>query len=94
MAFIAAKISWLCILLRDLRVYLYQVPLIWFDNLSAISLASNLVLHVRTKHIEIDYHYVHEKVLQKELDVRFITTKDQVADIFTKGLSTQRFQFL
>lgn len=50
-------------LLRDLRVYLYQVQLIWCDNLNAISLASNLVLHFRNKHIEIDYHYVHEKVL-------------------------------
>ena len=43
------------------------------------------------KHIEIDYYYVKVRALQKDLDVRFVSTKDQVVHIFTKGLSKKRF---
>ena len=67
---------------------------IWCDNLSAIAIASNPVFHARTKHVEVDYHYVREKVVNKELQVLFVHTADQVADIFTKGLSASRFHFL
>ena len=52
------------------------------------------MFHAQTKYIEIDFHFVHEKVAQKSLDVCFILSKDQVADIFTKGLSSQQLQFL
>ena len=79
--------------LQDLCIYLPVMPLIWCDNISVISLASNLVFHAGTKHIEIDYHYVMERVLQKGLDVQFVSTKYQVADIFfMKGLSKQEFK--
>ncbi|KAL6344248.1 hypothetical protein AAG906_035473 [Vitis piasezkii] len=57
-------------------------------------LAANPVLHSRAKHVEIDYHFVRERVLQKTLDVRFLPSEDQVADILTKALSTQRFLHL
>ena len=46
------------------------------------------------KHLEIDYHYVRDKVVRRELHVRYIRTADQVADIFTKGLSSARFALL
>jgi len=46
------------------------------------------------KHIEIDYHFVHEKVLNQDVLISFISIADQVADIITKGLSTARFHFL
>jgi hypothetical protein len=67
---------------------------VWCDNVSALALASNPVFHARTKHIEVDYHFVREKVLNKDISIRFISTADQVADVFTKGLSTSRFLFL
>ena len=67
------------------------MPLIWCDNISAFSLASNPVFHARTKHIEIDHHYARERVLKKDLDVQFVSTKDHVGDIFTKGLSKVKF---
>lgn len=94
LAHTAAELSWLQILFKDIGFFLSTRPLIWCDNISAISLASNPVFHARTKHIEVDYHFVRERVLRKDLDIRFVSTQEQVADIFTKGLHPRRFQFL
>ena len=93
LAHMATEISWLRHLMKDLRIFL-PTPIIWCDNISSISLASNPVMHARTKHLEVDYHYVWEKVVRKELDIRYICSDDQVADVFTKGLSTPRFEKL
>jgi histone deacetylase 1/2 len=80
------ELIWVEALLRELGVCLHQKPCLWCDNLGAIYLSANLVFHARTKHIEIDYHFVHERVAQNRLDIRFISTKDQIADGFTKAL--------
>ncbi|GJV83148.1 gag/pol polyprotein, partial [Tanacetum coccineum] len=55
---------------------------------------ANPIFRARTKHVEIDYHFVREKVAQGDLRVQHITTHDQIADIFTKPLPTPRFLFL
>jgi hypothetical protein len=52
------------------------------------------MFHARTKHIAIDYHFVRDKVADKILDVRFISSKDQVADILTKPLVSKKFTLL
>ena len=78
-------------ILSELKIKPGGVPITWVDNLSAIALASNPVLHARTKHIEIDLHFVRDKVIRKELDVRHVPSVDQIADIFTKPLSLQFF---
>jgi hypothetical protein len=57
---------------------------LWCDNLGATYLTANPVFHARTKHIEVDFHFVREKVAQGALDVRFVSSADQVADAFTK----------
>ena len=93
LAYTAAEISWLQSLFKDLAVSLIT-PLIWCDNISSISLASYLVFHARIKHLEVNYHYVCDKVVRKELDVSYICTTDQVANVFTKGLSSARFKLL
>ena len=87
----AAKLYWIRMLLRDLGIFLSTPPLLWCDNVSALAIASNPVFHARTKHIEVDYHFVHEKVLRKNLMVKFISSTDQLVDIFTKGLRSSRF---
>jgi hypothetical protein len=53
-------------------------------------LASNPIFHERMKHVEIDYHFARDCVIKKVLNVRFISTDDQVADRFTKALPQQR----
>uniref|UniRef100_A0A2N9E5R8 Integrase catalytic domain-containing protein n=1 Tax=Fagus sylvatica TaxID=28930 RepID=A0A2N9E5R8_FAGSY len=87
----AAEVAWIRMLLSDLHVFLSECPLIWCDNTSAISLASNPVFHARTKHVEVDYHFVQERVVRGDLKVQFIPTVDQLADLLTKALPTPRF---
>ena len=64
----------------------------YYDNQSAIRLAENLVFHARTKHVEVHYHFIREKVLQEEIEMKQIKTNDQVADLFTKSLSSGKFE--
>jgi hypothetical protein len=87
----AAELAWIRQVLCDLKLFLPSAPLIWCDNTSALALASNPVFHGRTKHIEVDYHFVREKVVRGDLLLQFISTHDQLADIFTKALPSTRF---
>uniref|UniRef100_A0A2N9IDB0 Reverse transcriptase Ty1/copia-type domain-containing protein n=1 Tax=Fagus sylvatica TaxID=28930 RepID=A0A2N9IDB0_FAGSY len=90
----AAELAWLRQVICDLGLYLASAPIMWCDNTSALALASNPVFHGRTKHIEVDYHFVRERVVRGDICLQFISTDDQVADIFTKALPTPRFQRL
>jgi histone deacetylase 1/2 len=83
------ELIWMEKLIRELGIPLRQRTCIWCDNLGATYLSANLVFHARTKHIEIDFHFVRERVAEKLLDIRFISTKDQVADGFTKTLGVK-----
>jgi hypothetical protein len=58
--------------------------------LGATYLSANPIFHARMKHIEIDYHFVRERVADKSLEIRFISNKDQIADGFTKSLPVER----
>ena len=77
--------------LRDLGIFLSNTPVLWCDNLSTLALASNPVFHARTKHIKVDYHFVREKVVRRDVAVKFISTTDQLADILTKSLPSPSF---
>ncbi len=65
---------------------------IYCDNISSILLVNNPVYHVRTKHIEVHYHFIREKVLAKEIDLIHVSTENQVANIFTKVLGTNKLK--
>jgi hypothetical protein len=91
MANATAEIIWLEQLLAELGVKMSRTSILWCDNLGATYLSANPVFHARAKHIEIDFHFVRERVLKKQLHVRLISTKDQVADGFTKALPVAKF---
>ncbi|XP_073351893.1 uncharacterized protein [Aegilops tauschii subsp. strangulata] len=87
-----AEILWVQSMLKEVGVKVKQAPCLWCDNLGATYLSANPVFHARTKHIEIDFHFVRERVAQKELDIRFIHSQDQLADGFTKALPVRSFE--
>jgi hypothetical protein len=90
----AAELAWIRQVLCDLSLFLPSAPLIWCDNTSALTLASNLVFHGRTKNIKVDYHFIREKVVHGDLELQFISTDDQLVDVFTKALPSPRFHRL
>jgi hypothetical protein len=94
LAFATAELCWLRMLLQELKIFLNCYPTLWCDNLGALALAFNLVYHTCTKHIEVDYHFIHEKVVNKDVTTRYLPTLDQLVDIFTKDLTTAWFLLL
>jgi len=92
LSFTTAEVDWLKQLLAFLHVSLPHIPVLFCDNLSAIALSFNPVQHQRTKHIEVDVHFVRERVSQKQLSVQFVSSQEQFADILTKGLSAPLFR--
>lgn len=87
-----AEVMWIRKLLDEIGIKQPNAARLWCDNLGATYLSANPVFHARTKHIEIDFHFVREQVAQKLLDIRFISTDDQVADGFTKALPVRRLE--
>jgi hypothetical protein len=86
-----AKAVWLRQLLVELHRPIERATIVYCDNISAVYMASNLVHHRRTKHIEIDIHFVREKVALGKVRVLHVPTSAQFADIFTKGLPPASF---
>ncbi|KAG9450552.1 hypothetical protein H6P81_010517 [Aristolochia fimbriata] len=91
LAIAAAELTWILQLFKELGVFISQPPILWCDNLSATYIAANPDFHGRVKHVELDYHFIRERVTSGLLQVRFISTQDQIADVFTKGLSISQF---
>lgn len=89
---VCVELLWLRHLLTELGALLVRPPHVWCDNLGAVFLASNPVFHARTRHVEVDYHFVRSHVLHKHLTVGSISASDQVADILTKPLAKPLFQ--
>jgi hypothetical protein len=80
------QVLWMKQTLTDIQVE-YDEPIpIYCDNTSTISISKNLVMHSKTKHIPIKYHFLQEQVAEKNIRVEYVGTKEQVADIFTKPL--------
>jgi hypothetical protein len=86
-----AELIWVQALLGELGIRLSQKPCLWCDNVRATYLSANPVFHARTKHIEINFHFVRERVAAKKLKIKFVSSKDQIADGFTKSLHVRLF---
>ena len=87
----AREAVWLRRILIDLQ-HKQETPTTMFcDNMSTIAMTKNPVFHSRSKHIEIRHHYIRELVDKKEIELQFCKTGEQLADIFTKPISTDRF---
>nr|GEV21735.1 ribonuclease H-like domain-containing protein [Tanacetum cinerariifolium] len=83
-----AKTCWFRNLLRELRTLLSSATLVYYDNVSAVYLSCNPVQHQRTKHIEIDIHFVRDLVVVGQVQILHVPSRYQFADIFTKCLSS------
>ncbi|GMI73156.1 cysteine-rich RLK (RECEPTOR-like protein kinase) 8 [Hibiscus trionum] len=88
----AAEVIWINALLKEIGIKLEQVPTIWCDNKSAIALTANPVYHARSKHVDLDIHFVREKVALNQICVNYIPTTHQIADGFTKPLTRVMFE--
>ena len=88
------EILWIRRLLKELKLETSLPMKLFGDNKAAISIAHNPVQHDRTKHIEVDRHFIKENLEAGVICVPFVTTKDQTADILTKGLFKPTFELL
>lgn len=90
----AFDIIWVKGLLAEIRCPLPSVPMIWYDNMSILASASNSILYTRTKYVELDLHFIREKVLSHQLSVQHISTSEKPSDTLTKPLSINQFLLL
>ncbi|KAM1823768.1 hypothetical protein FF1_025765 [Malus domestica] len=84
-------VIWLRNLLKELSMPQEEPTEIYVDNKSAIALAKNPVFHDRSKHIDTRYHYIRECIARKDVQVEYVKSQDQIADIFTKPLKQEVF---
>ena len=87
------QLLWMRQTLKEYDVHCDKVYLLC-DNETAIKIAYNPVQHIRTKHIEIHHHFIRDHVARGDIELAYVPTKDQLADIFTKPLEEPRFSYL
>jgi hypothetical protein len=88
------QVLWMKKTLQDIKVEYDQPISIICDNTSAINISKNHVMHSKMKHIPIKYHFLREHVAELSVKMEYIATKEQVADIFTKPLPRETFEYL
>ncbi|KAL5771261.1 hypothetical protein ACOSP7_015415 [Xanthoceras sorbifolium] len=94
MAQSVCEIMWIYQLLTEIGLKTSVPAKLWCDNQAALHIASNHVFHERTKHIEIDCHFVREKIQQGLISTGYVKTGEQLGDIFTKALNGVRVDYL
>ncbi|KAE9058789.1 hypothetical protein PF010_g30872 [Phytophthora fragariae] len=85
---------WMRRLLKDIGAEQVGATVIYEDNQGAMALAKNVGYQARTKHIDIRYHFIREKVVSNEVELEYVDTKNQLADFMTKGLSSKTLRYL
>ena len=94
MALATCELIWLRHLLQELRFGKGEQMKLICDNQAALHIASNPVFHERTKHIEVDCHFIREKIASGCIATSFVNSNDQLADIFTKSLRGPRIKYI
>lgn len=89
----AQECVWLRRLIKDIHSSIHKPTIIYGDNQGALKLTRNPVCHARTKHIEIEHHFIHENVLIGSIEVLEVRSNETIADTFTKSLSNCPFEF-
>ncbi|KAJ0764103.1 putative RNA-directed DNA polymerase [Helianthus annuus] len=90
----ACEVMWIKNILSELKVFCTLPMRLFCDSKSAISISQNPVFHERTKHFELDLHFLREKIASSIIDPQKIASENQIADIFTKGLNTAQHDAL
>lgn len=80
--------------LKDVNIGTNQPITIYCDNTSVVNLTKNPMMHSKTKHIPIKYHFLHEQVAEQNIIFEYINTKEHIFDIFTKPLPREAFEHL
>ena len=88
------EVLWIKRLLEDLKIQSSLPMKVHCDNKAAIAIAHNPVLHDRTKHVEVDKHFIKEKIEEGGICMSYIPTAEQIADVLTKGLYKGQFNYL
>ena len=88
------QLLWMMQTLQDFQIKFATPISIMCDNTSAISISKNPVMHSKTKHIPIKYHFLREQVLEKKVKLEYVPSKEKVANIFTKPLPREAFEYL
>nr|GEV14826.1 retrovirus-related Pol polyprotein from transposon TNT 1-94 [Tanacetum cinerariifolium] len=88
-----AQVLWTQTQITDYGFHFNKI-LIYYDSKSAIAISCNLVQHSRTKHIVVRYHFIKEHVEKGTIELYFVNTDYQMADLFTKALPVDRFNYL
>ena len=86
-----SELIWISSLLREIGFPLTSPPRLFRDNIGATYLTASPIFHTRSRHLEIEFHFVRDLVSQRKLEVCYISSEDQVADLFTKSLSKGKF---
>lgn len=94
MALVTQELIWLKQLLKELHFQDDEKMTLMCDNQAALHIASNPVFHERTKHIEVDCHFVREKIESGDISTSFVKSNDQLADVFTKSLRGPRTSYI
>ena len=94
MALAACELIWLKQLLKELQFGEVTQMTVICDNQAALHISLNPVFHERTKHIEVDCHFVRKKITSGDIKIEFVNSNDQLAEIFTKSLRDPRIDYI